>query len=115
MATTIKIMGQGVPTTTTSTTLYTVPNNSTQSSIPDVVVCNVTASPAAAYLYAVKGGGTAGTSNAIAYGFNVPANSTITLNLSITLSNTSGVVDFLVCGSSVASALTFTAFGSESA
>lgn len=113
MGTIIKILGQGVPTTTTSTTLYTVPNNSTQTSIPDVVVCNVTANPASAYLYAVKGGGTAGTTNALAYGFVVPANATITLNLSATLSNTAGVVDFMVCGTSVASALTFTAFGSE--
>lgn len=113
MGSLIKILGQGVPTTTTSTTLYTVPNNSTQTSIPDVVVCNVTTSPAAAYLYAVKGGGTAATTNALAYGMSIPANSTITLNLSATLSNTSGVVDFLVCGSGTASALTFTAFGNE--
>lgn len=113
MPTYSKILGQGVPTTTTSTTLYTVTNNSTQTSIPDVVVCNVTASPASAYLYAVKGGGTVGTTNALVYGMSVPANSTITLNLSATLSNTAGVVDFMVCGSSVASALTFTAFGSE--
>jgi hypothetical protein len=113
MASQGKILGQGVPTTTTSTTLYTVPNNSTQTTIPDVVICNVSANPAGAYLYAVKGGGTAGTTNAVAYGFTVAANSTITLNLSATLSNTAGVVDFLVCGSSVSAALTFTAFGSE--
>lgn len=108
-----KILGQGVPTGTTSTTLYTVPNTSTSTVVGTVSICNTTAGPVNAYLYVVKGGSTAGTSNAVMYKVKVPAETTTTFSGGITLSNTSGTVDFIVCGSDVSGALTFQAWGSE--
>lgn len=108
-----KILGQGVPTTTTSTTLYSVPNTSTNAVISTISVCNTTATAANAYLYVVKGGGSAGTSNAIVYASSIAGNSTVTFTLGITLANTSNVVDFIVCGSGTSGSLTFQAFGSE--
>lgn len=113
MATTYKILGQGVPTTTTSTALYTVPSTTTQTVVSSVTVANTTASAAAAYLYVVKGGSTAATTNAVVYGASIPANSTASFTLGITLSNTASVVDFIQCGSGTSGSLTFQAFGSE--
>jgi len=113
MATTYKILGQGVPTTSTSTTLYTVPTTSTQTVISTVTICNTTTSPATAYLYLVKGGATAGTTNALVYNSSLAANSTTTLTLGLTLSATASVVDFLVGGTGTSGALTFTVSGSE--
>lgn len=109
--TTYKILGQGVPTTTTSTALYTVGATSTQAIVSTVVICNVTSTPAAAYLYAVKGGSTAGTANALLYGGLIPANGTVTLTLGVTLGG--GALDFIQCGSGTSGSLTFTVFGSE--
>ena len=113
MPNTYKILGQGVPTTTTSTTLYTVPNTSTQTVVSTVVISNTTGTAASAYLYAVKGGSTAGTSNAIMYNVAVAAQDSTAVTIGATLSNTAGVVDFIVCGSGTSGSLTFTAFGSE--
>lgn len=113
MATTYKILGQGVPTSTNSTTLYTVPNATTNTIISTVTICNTTGSAAAAYLYCVKGGFVAGTANAIIYGASVPANTTLTFTVGLTLSNTSSVADFLVGGTGTSGALTFTVSGSE--
>ena len=113
MATTYKILGQGVPTTSTSTTLYTVPNTSTQTVISTVTVCNTTATAAGAYLYLVKGGATAGTTNALVYNSTIPANGVANFTLGLTLSATAAVVDFLVGGSATSGALTFTVSGSE--
>jgi hypothetical protein len=115
MATTYKILGQAVPTTTTNGTLYTVPSTSTQTVVSSITVCNTSNAGADAYIYVVKGGSTAGTSNAIMYGVSLDALSTTTLTLGLTLSNTSSVVDFIACGSGTASSLTFQAFGSETA
>ena len=113
MATTYKILGQGVPTTATSTTLYTVPNTSTQTVISTVTICNTTGTAAGAYLYLIKGGATAGTTNALVYNSSIPANGTVTLTLGLTLSNTSSTVDFIVGGTATSGALTFTVSGSE--
>lgn len=113
MATTYKILGQGVPTTSTSTTLYQVPNTSTSTIVSTINIANTTGASANAFLYVVKGGGSAGTSNAIAYSVACPANSTTSFTLGITLSSTSGTVDSIVCGSGTSGSLTFQAFGSE--
>jgi hypothetical protein len=113
MATTYKILGQGVPTTSTSTTLYTVPNTSTQTVVSTVTICNTSSSAAGAYLYLVKGGGSAGTTNALVYNTSILGNSTVTLTLGLTLSNTGGTADFIVGGTGTSGALTFTVSGSE--
>lgn len=109
----MKILGQGVPTTSTSTTLYTVPNTSTQTVVSTVVIANTTGTAAAAYLYVVKGGGTAGTSNAIMYNVSVAGQDSTAVTIGATLSNTAGTPDFIVAGSGTSGSLTFTAFGSE--
>jgi hypothetical protein len=111
MATTYKILGQVLPTTTTNpygTLLYTVPA-STSTVVSSITVTNVTSTPAAAYVYAGKAGATGSTSNALLYGTTVPANSTLTFTLGVTLATT----DTLAIGTGTASALTFQAFGSE--
>jgi hypothetical protein len=113
MATSYKILGQGVPTTSTSTTLYTVPSTSTQTVISTVTICNTTSTAAGAYLYLVKGGATAGTTNALVYNSSIPANGTVTLTLGLTLSVTASTVDFIVGGSGTSGSLTFTVSGSE--
>lgn len=113
MPTTYKILGQGVPTTTTSTTLYTVPNTSTQTVVSSITVANTSSGSTGAYIYVVKGGGAAGSSNAVAFNVQVPGNSTVSFTLGITLSNTSNVADFIVCGTGATGALTFQAFGTE--
>ena len=112
---TYKILGQGVPTTSTSTTLYTVGATSAYSGavVSSVHIANTTATAATAYLYVVKGAGTAGTTNAVLYNVSVPPYSTISYTNGITLSNTAGTADFLVGGTGTSGALTFTVSGSE--
>jgi len=56
------------------TTLYTVqPNNNVV--LTNIDICNTDAAPAQVWVSIVSPGGTAGASNALIYGANVPANS----------------------------------------
>ena len=60
--------------TGTVATLYTVPLL-TKTYLKDINICNTTASSITVNVYLVPSGGTAGTSNALLYGFSVAANS----------------------------------------
>ena len=107
MATNYKVLGQSIPSATTATTLYTVPE-STQSVVSTITVCNQAAT-AATYRIAIRVAGAAlATSQYIAYDVSLPANASDTLTLGITLNAT----DVITVYSSTAT-MSFGAFGSE--
>lgn len=108
MATTYKILGQSQPTTTSDTTLYTVPA-STSAIVSSVTVANTTANSGTFKLYCVADGDAAGADNAIFYDGTLAANTTTSFSLGLTM----GAADSLVVQASAGTAITFQAFGSE--
>ena len=106
MATTYSILGQATPAGSNSD-LYTVPS-ATQAVVSTVAACNTTASAVTATVYVRKAGATAATSNALIYLQTVPAYSTSTWTLGITL----GATDVVTVASGTSGAVTFQAFGS---
>lgn len=89
-------------------TVYECPQSRT-CSVTSVVVANVTAAAEEVDLHHVIPTETAGTSNALLYSVSVAANSTMVIELPITL--TAG--DKLVAQGSAASALCVTLYGSD--
>jgi len=108
MANTYKILGQSLPSDTTATDLYTVPN-STAAVVSTITATNVNATASAISIYVVSAGNSAGTSNALVYQAELSANSVQGFTLGITL----GAGDKLVVQSATASSTTYQAFGSE--
>jgi hypothetical protein len=108
MATTYKILGQSAPADTSNANLYTVPS-STSTVVSTIAVANVTANVVQARIYARISGAAAAVGNAIMYDTNIPAYATSFVTIGATLATT----DIITVRSSTASALTFTAFGSE--
>lgn len=108
MATTYKILGQSAPADTNNANLYTVPS-STSTVVSTLAIANVTANAVSARVFARIGAAAAGISNAILYDTVIPAYATSFVTIGATLATT----DVITVRSSVASALTFTAFGSE--
>lgn len=108
MATTYKILGQSRPTDLNNATLYTVPA-STEAIVSTITACNTTTGDATFRIFVVPTAGTAGVGNALFYDGDLVANSTISFTLGLTLDAT----DSIVVRSSVGSAITFQAFGSE--
>jgi glucose-6-phosphate dehydrogenase assembly protein OpcA len=107
MPTTYKVLGQSNPSATTATTLYTVPA-STQTVVSTITVCNQAAT-AATYRIAVRIAGAAlAASQYIAYDVSLPANTTDTLTLGLSL----GATDVITVYSSTAT-MSFAAYGSE--
>lgn len=103
-----KNLGQVAPADTNNANLYTVPTGRS-TVVSSIVVCNVTNAVATYRVFQRIGGAAAGVGNAIAYDASVPANSTTSIEVKMTL----GAGDILTVRSSVANALTFTANGSE--
>ncbi len=110
MPTNYKVLGQSNPSATTATSLYTVPA-ATQAIVSTITVCNQAAT-AATYRIAVRKAGAAlGASQYLAYDVSLPANTSDTLTLGITLDySTAG--DIITVYSSSAT-MSFAAFGSE--
>ena len=108
MAVSYKILGQSSPANTLNADLYTVPA-STQAVISTIAIANTTAASAYARVYVREDGAGAFIGNAIMYDVLLTANSTLAVTLGITLN----AADVITVRSSVASALTFHAFGSE--
>lgn len=107
MPTTYKVLGQLNPAATTATTLYTVPA-ATQTVVSTITVTNQAAS-AATYRIAIRVAGAALTaSQYIAYDVSLPANSSDTLTIGLTL----GATDVITVYSSSAT-MSFNAYGSE--
>lgn len=110
MAVSYKILGQSAPADTNNADLYTVPAN-TETVISTLLVTNTTASPAKCRIFVRSNGATAATSNALVYDAEVNGNDFKAITIGITVNST----DVISVRSSIADALTFQAFGSETA
>lgn len=108
MATSYKILGQSAPANTSVATLYTVPAE-TEAIVSTITVTNVSATDTTFRVFVVADGGTAGTTNAIAYDAPLTANSFVAFTLGLTL----GAADTIQVRTSTADAVAFQAFGSE--
>ena len=107
MPTTYKVLGQSNPSATTATTLYTVPS-ATQTIVSTVTVCNQAAT-AGTYRIAVRiAGASLAAAQYVAYDISLPANTTDTLTLGLTL----GATDVVTVYASSAN-FSFNAYGSE--
>lgn len=103
-----KTLGQAAPANTSNADIYTVPAGRA-TIVSSIVICNVTGTAATYNIYQRIAGATASVSNAIVYGATVPANTTNTVEVKITLAAT----DVLTVASGTGSALTYTVNGSE--
>ena len=108
MPTTYKVLGQAAPADTNNATLYTVPS-STSAVASTIAIANVTASAATCRIFIRIAGAAAAVGNALLYDASIPANSTTSLTLGVTLATT----DVISVRTGTSNALTFTAFGSE--
>lgn len=106
--TTYKILGQSAPSSTANVDMITV-GSAKSHIISTLNVANVTSSAATARVFARIAGATAAAGNAILYDVSIPANSSATFTLGMTLAAT----DVLTVQSGTSNALTFTAFGTE--
>jgi hypothetical protein len=107
MATTYKVLGQSNPSATTATTLYTVPS-STEAVVSTLVIANQAAT-SGTYRIAVRPDGESlATKHYLAYDVSVPANSTHTYTLGLTV-NATDVITIYASSASIS----FNAFGSE--
>ena len=108
MATTLKILGNALPSNTSNAALYTVPS-STSAVVSSIVVCNQTTTAATCRIGADAGGDGPATSDWIVYDVSVGPNETIAFTLGVTLATT----DKIWIRTGTASALSFAAFGQE--
>lgn len=108
MASTYKVLGQARPANTNPATLYTVPAGG-QTVVSTITVANVTANPAAFDIFVGVNGAAASPANAVAFGVTLTGSQTQALTLGITLD----AADVIYVETSVANALTFSAFGLE--
>lgn len=83
MANAYKILGSVSPSSTSETTLYTVPT-ATEAVISSLVVCNQSTA-AQTFRCAVNDGSTTSSADYIYYGLSVPANDTFVASIAITL------------------------------
>lgn len=110
MATTYAILGQSAPADTNNADLFSV-TTAHNYVVSTIAVCNTTSSAATCRVFARKAGASAAASNALVYDAPIPANTTVSFTLGVTLNGTVG--DILTVRSGTANALTFTAFGSD--
>jgi hypothetical protein len=107
MATTYKVLGQNAPSASTATSLYTVPA-STSTVVSSITVANLNAS-SITYRISVRPAAAVQTNAMyIAYDISLPANTTDTLTLGITLATTDVITVF-----ASSTAVAFNAYGSE--
>lgn len=106
------------PNSTNNTVLYTVPSSSTITRIKNLIVCNTTSSARTYSVYVNQGGTAVGDSFALIKTMSIAANASdmrvfpedAAIILNGTASNGSASI---IVVSSVASALTFTIYGTE--
>ena len=107
MASSYKVLGQSNPAATTATTLYTVPS-ATEAIVSTITACNQAAT-AATYRIAIRPDGAAlAAQHYVAYDISLPANTTDTLTLGVTIN----AADVITVYASSAT-MSFNAFGSE--
>lgn len=108
MATTYKILAQVAPSATSPTLLYGPVGTGIATVVSTLAVCN-RAATAATYRISLRQSGEAdATKQYLVYDASVPANSTASYTLGITLAATDSIYVY-----SSAATLTFQAFGSE--
>jgi len=105
---TYKILGQSAPTSTSNADLITVGASKSQI-VSTLNVANVTGTAATTRVFARIAGAAAAAGNALLYDVSIPANSSASFTLGITLAAT----DVITVQTGTANALTFTAFGTE--
>lgn len=110
MAVSYKILGQSAPANTNNADLYTVPAN-TETVISTLLITNTTSSAAKCRIFIRNDGATAATSNALVYDASVPANDFKAITVGLTVNSS----DVISVRTDTANALTFQAFGSETA
>lgn len=108
MPTTIKVLGQNAPSTTANADLYTVGAGKT-AVVSTISIANTTGSSATYRIFVRVAGAAASASNALVYDATLTANSTTAITIGLTL----GATDVVTVQSSVASGVTFQAFGQE--
>ena len=109
MATTLKQLGQLMPTNTTAASLYS-PGASTQTLIKSIVVCNTSAGAVTYRIFHDDNGTTYNTTTALYYDVSLAANTSIILSLNLVMNDATGN---LSVRTSSANDLTFTCYGAE--
>ena len=107
MATTYKVLGQSSPAATTAADLYTVPA-ATEAIVSTITVANRGSSAGTYRVYVRPAGASVANQHYVAYNVSLPATSTDTLTLGITLAAT----DVVSVYASTAD-FSFNAFGTE--
>jgi len=102
-----KVLGQVTPSASTATTLYTVPS-SKSTVVSSLTVCNQNASQVTYRIAVRPAGATLASVHYVVYDAVLPANTTDTLTLGITLDTTDVVTVY-----ASATAVSFHAYGSE--
>jgi len=110
MATTYSILGQA-QSGTSATLLYSVPS-ATSAVVSSIVLCNTTASAATVNVFCNKAGTTNTVATALLYQYTIPAYTTQTFTLGITMTYSSAA-DTLYVQGGTNNAITATAFGSQ--
>jgi hypothetical protein len=107
MATTYKVLGQSNPSATTATTLYTVPS-ATEAVVSTITIANQAGS-AGTYRLAIRPDGESlAAKHYLAYDVSLPANSTHTYTIGVTM-NAADVITVYASSASQS----FNVFGSE--
>ena len=109
MATTLKQLGQLMPTNTTAASIYS-PGASTQTLIKSIVVCNTSAGAVTYRIFHDDNGTTYDTTTALYYDVSLAGNTSIILSLNIVMDDSTGN---LAVRTSSANDLTFTCYGAE--
>jgi hypothetical protein len=109
MATTLKQLGQLMPTNTTAASLYS-PGASTQTLIKSIVVCNTSGDPVAYRVFHDDNGTTYDTTTALYYDVALAGNTTIVLEFNLAMNDSTGN---LAVRTDRANNITFTCYGAE--
>ncbi len=109
MATTLKQLNQLRPANTTAASLYST-SVGVNAVVKSLIICNTSGSAAKARVFHDDDGTTYDETTALAWDINVPADTTVSLELFIAMEDDDGN---LAVRTNAANALTFTAYGSE--
>jgi len=104
-----KLLGQAAPADTTAATLYTKPTQAIVF-IDQLIICNVTGSPATYRVFHDDDGATYAVGNALCYDKSLAANDYILLDIKGNLYTDSGTIGVR---SGTGAALTFSLYGEE--
>jgi len=109
MSTTLKQLAQSRPSDTNAVSIYS-PGADTESIIKSIVVCNTTGLAVTYRIFHDDDGTTYDESTALFFDVSLAANSTDTLELNLTMNDSSGNI---AVRTGTANGLTFTVYGAE--